>query len=102
MHQDPDLGSASDWLKQILPAVRPIRSTTEILAVTRHQYGTSAFVSQTSFRGWQRGGKVWGLISENPEARGVIRQVPSVGVVCIFSVICSCSVVSVNVLYGGC
>ena len=38
----------------ILPAVWPIRSTTKILAVTRHQYGTSAFVSQTSFRVWQR------------------------------------------------
>ena len=69
----------------ILPAVWPIRGTTEILAVPRHQYETSAFVSQTSFHGWQRGGKVWGLISENPEARGVIQQVPSVGVVWIFS-----------------
>ena len=84
MHRYPDLGSASDWLKQILPAVWPIRSTTEILAMTCHQYGTSAFVSQTSFHGWQRGGKVWGLISENPEARGIIRQVPSVVVVWIF------------------
>ena len=37
------------------------------------------------FMGGKGGGKVWGLISENPEVRGVIRQVPSVGVVCIFS-----------------
>ena len=31
--------SASDWIKQIF---RPIRSTTHIRAVTRHQYGISA------------------------------------------------------------
>ena len=48
---NPDLGSASDWLKQISHAARPIRSTTQIWVVTRHQYGISALVSQTSFRG---------------------------------------------------
>ena len=47
----PDLGSASDWLKQISHAARPIRSTTQIWIVTRHQYGTSALVSQTPFGG---------------------------------------------------
>ena len=31
----PDMSSASDWLKQISLAVRPIRSTTQIWAVTR-------------------------------------------------------------------
>ena len=46
----PDLGSASDWLKQISHAARPIRSITQIWVVTRHQYGISALVSQTSFR----------------------------------------------------
>ena len=45
----PDLGSASDWLNQISLAARPIRSTTEICVVTRHQYGISALVSQMSF-----------------------------------------------------
>ena len=44
-------GYTSDWLKQISLAVRPIRSTTQIWVVTRHQYGISALVSQTSFRG---------------------------------------------------
>ena len=48
---NPDLGSASDWLKQISHAARPIRSTTQIWVVTRHQYGISALVSQTSFGG---------------------------------------------------
>ena len=33
----------------------PIRCTTQIWVVTRHQYGLSAFVSQTSFRGETRG-----------------------------------------------
>ena len=37
----PDLGCSSDWLKQISLAARPIGSTTEILLVTRHQYGIS-------------------------------------------------------------
>ena len=45
----PDLSSASDWLNQISHAKRPMRSTTQICIVTRHQYGISALVSQTSF-----------------------------------------------------
>ena len=47
----PYLGSASDWLNQISDAAGPIRSTTQIWAVTRHQYGISALVSQTSYGG---------------------------------------------------
>ena len=54
----PDLGSASDWLNQISHAARPIRSTTQIWVVTRHQYGISALVSQTSFRGETSGSVV--------------------------------------------
>ena len=50
-HHYPDLGSASDWLNQISHAARPIRSTTQIWVVTRHQYGISVLVSQTSFCG---------------------------------------------------
>ena len=46
----PDLGSVSDWLNQISHAARPIRSTTHIWIVTRHQYGISALVSQTFWR----------------------------------------------------
>ena len=49
----PDLGSASDWLKQISHAAKPITSTTQIWVVKRHQYGISAPVSQASH------GKVW-------------------------------------------
>ena len=51
MRHYPDLGSASDWLNQMSHAARPIRSTTRIWVVTRHQYGISALVSQTSFGG---------------------------------------------------
>ena len=47
----PDLGSASDWLDKISHEARPIRSTTKIWIVTRHQNGISALVSQTSFGG---------------------------------------------------
>ena len=51
-----DLGSASDWLKQISLAERPIRSTTQILVVTRHQYGISRVCSSDMI--W-RGNKPW-------------------------------------------
>ena len=36
-----DLGSAFDWLNQISHVALPIRSTTQICVVTRHQYGIS-------------------------------------------------------------
>ena len=45
----PDLGCASDWLKRISLAVRPIRSTTQIWVVTCRQHGISGLVLQTSF-----------------------------------------------------
>ena len=41
----PDLGSASDWLKRAGTSFQPIRSTTKIWVVTRHQYGISALVT---------------------------------------------------------
>ena len=44
----PDLDSASNCLNQISRARRPIRRTTQIWVVARHQYGISALVSQTS------------------------------------------------------
>ena len=47
----PDLGSASDWLKKIFHAARPIRSTTKIWVMTRYQYAIPPPVSQTSFSG---------------------------------------------------
>ena len=52
----PDLGSASDWLKQISQAARPIRNTTQIWLVTRHQYEISVLVSKTTFCGETDGG----------------------------------------------
>ena len=52
----PDLGRASDWLKQIFHTARPIRSTTQIWIVLRRQYGISALISQTSFRRETSGG----------------------------------------------
>ena len=45
----PDLGGASGWISEA--NFQPIRSTTQIRGMTRHQYGISALVSQTSFRG---------------------------------------------------
>ena len=47
----PDLGSASDWLKKIFHAARPIRNTTKIWVMTRYQYAIPAPVSQKSFPG---------------------------------------------------
>ena len=57
----PDLGSASDWLNQISHEARPIRRTTQIWVVTRHQCGISSLVSRTSFGGETSGSvaKCW-------------------------------------------
>ena len=50
--QDSDLGSASDWMKQIFS-----QRITEILVVTRHQwYGIFSPSTQTSFHRDTRGG----------------------------------------------
>ena len=51
-----DLSSTSDRLKQISLVARPIRSTTQIWVVTRHQNGISVLIPQTSFRGETSGG----------------------------------------------
>ena len=52
----PDLGCASDWSCRVRNLIQPIRSTTQIWVVTRHQCGISALVSQTSFGGEISGG----------------------------------------------
>ena len=54
----PDLGSASDWSCRVGYFLQPIWSTTQIWLVTRHQYGLSAHISQTSLRGETSGGVV--------------------------------------------
>ena len=46
-----DMGSFSDWSCRVGNLIQPIRSTTRIWVVTRHQYGISALVSHTSFGG---------------------------------------------------
>ena len=46
-YQYPDLGSASDWLKEISHAARPIRSTHQIWVMTHHRYKISAVIPQT-------------------------------------------------------
>ena len=51
---DASLGQELGSVKQIFN--HAIRSTTQIWVVTRHQYGISALVSQTSFRGKTSGG----------------------------------------------
>ena len=57
----PDLGSASDWLKQIFSH----RRTTQIRVVPRRQYRISARVSQTSLREETSGGlKKCGLFAQ--------------------------------------
>ena len=65
-HYSQDLDSASDWSYRVGNLIQPIRSTTQISVVTRHQYGISALVSQTSFGGETSGNennnlrKFWG------------------------------------------
>ena len=46
-----DLGSASDWSCRMGNLIQPIRSTTQIWVVRRHQFGISGLVFQTSFGG---------------------------------------------------
>ena len=60
-----DLGSASGWSCGVGNLFQPIRSTTQIWIVTRHQYGISALLSQTPFRRgdqWCRRG-MWAVFS---------------------------------------
>ena len=45
----PDMGRVSDWTCCAGNLLQPIRNTTQIWVVTRHQYGVSALVSKTSF-----------------------------------------------------
>ena len=54
-HHYPDLGRASDWLKQISNVARPIRSSTQIWQVIRHQCGISVLFYLTSFLGQPSG-----------------------------------------------
>ena len=57
----PNLDSASDWSCRVGNLIQPIRSTTQIWVVTRHQYGISALVSRMSFGGETNGSvaKCW-------------------------------------------
>ena len=52
--QYPHLGRTSDWWYRERNLLQPIRSTAQIWAMTRHQYGIPALVSQTSFLRRQR------------------------------------------------
>ena len=47
----PDLARASDWSCRIGNLTQPIGGAIQTLVVTRHQYGISALVSQTTFGG---------------------------------------------------
>ena len=61
----PNLGSAFDWSCRSWNLLQPFRSTTQIWVVTRHQYGISAPVSQTSSRRETSGGvSKWRLFSQ--------------------------------------
>ena len=46
-----DLGSASDCFCYEGNLLQPIRSTTQVWVVTRHQNAISTLIPQTSFRG---------------------------------------------------
>ena len=64
----PELGSSSDWLKQVPPppptSAIPFRSTTQICVVTGHENGISVLISQTSFLGQTSGGVAKWLFSQ--------------------------------------
>ena len=48
--------ASDDWSYHMGNLLQPVRSTTQIWVVTRHQYGTFALFSQTSFIGETSGG----------------------------------------------
>ena len=52
----PDLDSASDWSSRVGNLFQLVRNTTLSWVVTRHQYGISTLVSQTSLHGETSGG----------------------------------------------
>ena len=55
----PDLSRASDWLKQISHAVRPLRSTTQNWLMSRHQ---SQGEREGGYSGFQVTGKIAGFL----------------------------------------
>ena len=57
-----DMGNFSDWSCRVGNLIQPIRSTTQIWVVTRHQYGISALVSHTSFGGETSGSVFTGYL----------------------------------------
>ena len=75
-----DLG---DWSCRVGNLVQPIRSTTQIYVVTRHQYGTSALVSQTSF-GVKTSGSVakCRLFSQANKITASVKQIRLQAVIC--------------------
>ena len=72
----PDLGSASDWSCRVGNLIQPIRSTTQIWVVTRHQYGISALVSQTSFGGETSGSVAKCRLFSQARVTGACKVVP--------------------------
>ena len=78
----PELVSASDWLNQISYVAQPIRSTTQIWEVTRHQYGISVLISQTSF-GRETSGSVTKYRLFSQAAKGAIKVKRVVQVSCL-------------------
>ena len=64
----PRSGQCSDWSCRVGNLIQPIRSTTQIWVVTRHQYGISALASHTSFGGETSGSvaKCWLFSHANP------------------------------------
>ena len=78
MSHYPDLGSAFNWFLSNLP--HPVRSTNQILKVTRHQYGISVLVSQTSFRGKTSCGAAkcrlfsWAILNEDHSQQSKLRK----------------------------
>ena len=75
-----DLG---DWSCRVGNLIQPIRSTTQIQVMTRHQYGTSALVSQTSFGGETSGSVAkCRLFSQANKITASVKQIRLQAVIC--------------------
>ena len=80
----PDLGSVSDWSCLVGILLRPIRSATQIWVVMRSQYGISALVSPTSFRGETSGGVAKCRLFSQAKNQHVLLQKSAMGLLKIF------------------
>ena len=80
----PDRGNVSDWSCLVGNLLQLIRGATQIWVVMRSQYGISALVSPTSFRGETSGGVAKCRLFSQAKNQHVLLQKSAMGFIKIF------------------